>query len=369
MKSLAHVRPGDTTLLTLLALLPVLGGCDSQVAPGYRGEALLTIAGSVELESERERAPLRPALAFYDSERSIFHIVDVEVEGEFPADFVLRVFDPPPDSAIIETPERPASALGYITAVTEDHPDTVQFALQGTSTGACGPFDGEDGNPPCETMGQWCTADGAECYVESAICPTPDSSPDDCEITFSSGDPSLRRDPWESFAGISDEHRLIYLPEAVSDHPALSAQLGLRSLGAGYHLFESRSPTAEEQREALDCLADAEERAVERYNEEFDAELDVDRAFSGWGCAPLSDMAVPEPDSAGHADGGDGPLPDDSSCDDPLENVDHQALEELLDDTRLELQCASPSVTISLVEEPERERISVRIGLDVAPAF
>lgn len=62
--------PVERDGLTLMNLLRITGlavallGCDAQVAPQYLGEALVTLRGSVDVESDRKRGPLRPALAF-----------------------------------------------------------------------------------------------------------------------------------------------------------------------------------------------------------------------------------------------------------------------------------------------------------------
>jgi hypothetical protein len=80
-------------------LLALLFACEAQVSPEYRGEALLTIAGSVEIDRDRDRGTLMPALAFHNSESSDLRIMDVDVEGEFPSDFTLPVDEPPRPSA------------------------------------------------------------------------------------------------------------------------------------------------------------------------------------------------------------------------------------------------------------------------------
>jgi hypothetical protein len=374
----------------LLLALGTLWGCDSQVAPGYRGEALLTISGSVEVDSDRERGKLQPALAFYNSEAGEMRIVDVEVDGEFPSDFTLRVYDPPPAEAIVDTPDRPASAVGFITAVTEDHPESVRFATVGSGTGSgCALSFDENGEiedcGPTESTEEWCTADYSECYRESRVCPSIDSAPEDCEILSSEGDPSLREDPWENFAGLSEFYRLVYVAEPVQDDPRVAEQLGFGSLDAGYHLFEVRPLTEMQDAEAEACHEEAQELATERYNEAHDSDFSSGVLLSGIDC--ISGFAGGAPDvgagggSSDTPDGDEGPQPfagdgetppqfdDVPVCGEEPPEEAYEEAQQLVLQARVELDCPVRYASVRLVEDPTNERISVRIGPDVSPSF
>lgn len=359
-------------LISLFALL----GCDAQASPAYLGEALLTISGSVEIDSERDRGKLVPALAFFSEQSSALHIVETEVEGEFPSDFVLRVYTPPPDATIEASDERPPAAIGYITAVTEDHPDSIRYARDVSGGGVCSANDG-DQVPLCEYYDEWCPSDGGECYMERRRCPHSDSPLEDCEILESSGDPSLRQDPWESFAGLSDYYRIVYLPEAVEDDIRLTAAVGLSSLSAGYHLFELRPSSAEELAAAEQCHGEAETLATDRYNEAHGTSFGAQMFFGAYVCMdPIGDMPVPGADPGSAGSGDDGPpfmpaspgsgLP---TCGEVPTAEARKEANTLLLEAIVELECPPEGVSVRYVEDPTSEHISVRIGPDVEPAF
>jgi hypothetical protein len=100
--------------------------CDLQASPEFRGQSLLTVRGSVTIAEDHTRGELVPALAFVNRETGEVHVLDVAVQGEFPSDFRIDVFTPPsPETLTQQTDfgdDEPRIALGYITAVTEDHP-------------------------------------------------------------------------------------------------------------------------------------------------------------------------------------------------------------------------------------------------------
>jgi hypothetical protein len=358
--------PKHLSLLSILAAPVVLAlsqACEPQVSPAYKGQALLTIGGSVEVDSQRERGRLLPALAFYNSETSLFHIVDVEVEGEFPSDFTLRVYEPPPGEAIVTGPDRPASAVGYITAVTEGHPDSVLDPVSSGAGSSCTPARAGEVSQ-CVHYQDWCTADRSECYSEERACPAFDSPLEECEILSSSGDPGLRIDPWEKFAGLSELYRILYLEQALdADDPAALA-VGLPTLGAGYHLFEVRPFDEAEQLANDACREQAGALAVERYNEAHDTDYEPELFFGSFGCSVPDEADPPGEQGAAPA----GRIPSDSCATSPPADA-YDAIDELALSARIDLGCSPADATLRLVEHPEQERISVRIAADVRPTF
>src|SRR5687768_1001308 len=100
---------------SLLLAAVVLAGCDRQVDSDYQGEPLLRIRGNVTIPLGLEGGDLVPAIAFNavsskrrdqrcgnDFPYDHVQIVDVGVTGDFPSNFTLDVFDPPPDEALWE---------------------------------------------------------------------------------------------------------------------------------------------------------------------------------------------------------------------------------------------------------------------------
>src|SRR4029077_16104679 len=130
---------------------------------------------------------LIPALAWVDYKHSQIDISEVEVEGEFPSNFTIHVYDPPPDEVLGPVGERDSTVCGtaaYITAVTEKHPEAIRFANSGSSTegASCtgGPCACPDGG--CVSVSEVCTADGDSCYRVTTTCPRSDSPPEDCKV-------------------------------------------------------------------------------------------------------------------------------------------------------------------------------------------
>lgn len=123
----------------------LLAGCQAEVGTDYRGEALLSLKGSVVLD-DQSMADQVPVLAFYS--QSGFALLDVHVEGEFPSRFNLEVFEPPPQAAMTD-PET-GTVSGFLTVVPKDHPSLVQAV----SVGDYG----------------MCSADGTACTEQLNLC-------------------------------------------------------------------------------------------------------------------------------------------------------------------------------------------------------
>ena len=135
-------------LLGGLTALVLCGGCESQVGEEYRGEPILTLQGSVELEKGAASDQV-PVLAFPATDGKGYLLVDSRVEGEYPAHFRLSVFDPPPKNVFTQ-PD--GTAIGFLTVVPKDHPSEVPEVV-GVNKGALN----DDGTATFER--DVCTAD------------------------------------------------------------------------------------------------------------------------------------------------------------------------------------------------------------------
>lgn len=344
--------PRATTLLMMLSVL----GCDAQATQSYRGESLLTLLGSVEIPEPRASGPLVPALMFQDG-GSTFRLVDVGVQGEFPADFRLDVYETPPAQVVQGPPfpNEPAGALGYITAVPADHPDSIRFAAV---VGTSGPEPCEAGGR-CVSQGTWCADDG-ECYQETRTCPKPDSPDADCKIDRF-GDPELKRPRWEMFAGFSQNYVVVYLTGEASVDSYTAAALGTRAkLAAGYHLFSVREPSDEERADREVCIEQASNLAAARVNEPRGTDFRPDE-LRGYACnAPVSCTEGFECTPS---------EPNPRLCDLPgltaLELVEeYQRAREL---AALELRCPDAGWVMTHVPDAQRERITVKLSADANP--
>lgn len=336
----------------------LVGGCDAQAANGYRGESLLTLVGTVEIPEPRAAGPLVPALMFPD-QGSMFQLVDVSVKGEFPSDFRIDVYEPPPDSVLRPAPflDEPAAAIGHITAVPQGHPGIIRFATQTVaSASACA----DEGR--CVSRAMWC-ADAGECYRETRTCPEPDSPDADCTIE-AEGDPQLKLPPWEAFAGFSQNYLIAYLSGPVSAKSYTALALGAhQKLAAGYHLLAVREPTEEESAEIESCERDAEDIALARLNEprgtDYRAEefttpqpcFDAGTCAEGFECEPLDD------------------LPQGRLCDlsDAARSELQDTFERAAMKARVELRCPVAGWVLTHVPDAQRERISVRLAPDANP--
>jgi hypothetical protein len=356
-------RPFAAALLSghrvgLLAAAPalVLGACDAQHTSDYRGEALLSLRGSVEIADDNHvKGKLVPAIAFVT--HGDVHIVDVDVHGEFPADFTLDVYEPPPDGIVTEEfeyPGEPEVAAGYITAVAVDHPSIVPLVQGvGSSGGPCvsqtstleddaGIADGGGRNAPepCPVSKSWCRAgDQDDCYTETANCPNFNTPFDQCEVTAKSGDPALRGEIWDLFAGLSENYVIAYLRGDAAKRSVVAHELGggKTGLSAGYHLIElSRESDADDEARTA-CENHARELAIDRYNE-----------AHGTDYGPSD----PETDSCY-----DESLPCDQAVADAIAGRVRKA--------SAELDCPRDDVQLTVIPHPEDEHIAVRIGKSI----
>ena len=116
-----------TLILSALVCTTFLGGCDPAVNEEYKGEPIITLKGQITnaLESNIDELDVRLSWAKIDidenGDASGVSILaeQVDVEGSFPAEYKISVFEPPVESAFVDLPigeEGVRLAMGYITA-------------------------------------------------------------------------------------------------------------------------------------------------------------------------------------------------------------------------------------------------------------
>ncbi len=97
---------------------PALVACGSQVDSNHQGDVLATLAGSVRNTRVQAVGDAEVAAVWVNSSGSPDLVVaeTVEVEGSFPAQFTLSLFEPPPASALNHTPDGGQFGVAYIIA-------------------------------------------------------------------------------------------------------------------------------------------------------------------------------------------------------------------------------------------------------------
>jgi hypothetical protein len=163
-----------------------LAGCGFVAGPEYTGEVGLELRGRI-LSLDDEQEHLVPALGFLGEDA--LQIVDGEVTGEFPKQFVLRVDEAPREEALLSrnldgspfppgTPEKLGIAL--LILVARDHSPVGAPSWQASPT----TITRESTEPDPET-GEFtrtdteCSTDGADCQTSVYAC-----TMDECETLF-----------------------------------------------------------------------------------------------------------------------------------------------------------------------------------------
>ena len=105
----------------LLVALSTFAGCDAQVNSEYRGEPLATIRGEITtrtLNTEPQYSAMVWWRDFAEDDIRTLYSQDVVVVGNFPAQFELDVFTPPPEGGLNSAPDDAARfGLGLIVAI------------------------------------------------------------------------------------------------------------------------------------------------------------------------------------------------------------------------------------------------------------
>jgi hypothetical protein len=114
-------------LASIFLQLPSLG-CGTQADTGYRGESLATISGAIRTGAVHDLPPSVDAaivwaqVEFVENAQLVQSVqwvgASTPVTGQFPAQFTLTVYQPPPASVMIPCPSSPAHlAVGFVVAV------------------------------------------------------------------------------------------------------------------------------------------------------------------------------------------------------------------------------------------------------------
>lgn len=232
-------------------------GCGPQATEEYYGEPLLRMRGQVTTSGLTIAQPITPALCFtqivpgtwnvealppeissafegigFGAGRTVAHVLDVEVEGSFPAEFKVNVYAPPPAAAIkpLFTGEPPA-AWGWVCAVQVEH-KAVAEAVYGTQLRTCDP----DGS--CRQINIVMTESGSRYYAESFDCLAAQAEDTECGVTRY-GDVSMLTEMggFEHVAAIAWDPELVYLAAPAPPGSYTAYKLGApEGLPAGYHL-------------------------------------------------------------------------------------------------------------------------------------
>lgn len=209
----------NASSLLLATSCAALAACSSQVDPEYRGEPLAVISGAVSADDVGVDG-LVPVLGWYNFGRSededtgdhtpaLLH--EVQVAGEFPNRFTMRVYELPPAKALSPASHgEPRAAMAMIFAADPDADWSEGF-----------------GNGGSESEGD-------------------------------------KRPEW--LAGAALNYMVLYLDGPTRPDGPAEALFG-KPLAKGYHLVEVRALTPEEQEARMACQDDAEARALASYNE------------------------------------------------------------------------------------------------------
>jgi hypothetical protein len=91
--------------------------CDAQHDLDYAGQALWTLLGSIVTEDARIDQDTSAAIYWSNAGRHLDVLEQVDVEGNFPAEFTLRAFEPPPATAQVSLAETGIAALDIAVGV------------------------------------------------------------------------------------------------------------------------------------------------------------------------------------------------------------------------------------------------------------
>jgi hypothetical protein len=108
----------------LFAMCVSAAACDAQHDLDYAGQALWTLLGSIVTRDARIDEDTSAAIYWSNAGRHLDVLERVDVEGNFPAEFTLRAFEPPPTTARVSLAETGIAALdialGLVVAVDEE---------------------------------------------------------------------------------------------------------------------------------------------------------------------------------------------------------------------------------------------------------
>jgi hypothetical protein len=110
--------------------------CSAQAEPDYRGEPLAVVRGAIVTGEQSAPSDVDAAVVWVSGagpDQDGYPIARVRVHGEFPAQFTIEVFDPPPDSLPPQYLNGPPDAepdptsIGVLAAIAPDSGDRVTY--------------------------------------------------------------------------------------------------------------------------------------------------------------------------------------------------------------------------------------------------
>jgi hypothetical protein len=212
------------TCTTLFATCISVVACDAQHDLDYPGQAVWTLLGSIVSNDARFDESTSAAIYWSNTQRHVDVLEQVEVEGNFPAEFTLRAFEAPAATAQISLADVGIAALdialGLVVAVDEE---TAPFYPVVVAT----------------------------------------SDPEEAAVALAPGETLLEGDDRAWLRGGAPGHLVAYL----SADPPDSA-VCLAGFKAGYNLVELTPRTSAEVGITNACEEDADALALEAFNAE-----------------------------------------------------------------------------------------------------
>lgn len=162
-----------------------LGGCGSVTSPESTGEVGLELRGEV-VSVEPASADRVPVLAFLGEDK--IYLVDGELTGELPSQFVFHVNEAPPDGALQSVEDAPNGAkvaAAFLAMAPKEHPATMTYEdafLPSTVVDEAGAPDPETGVFTRTKIA--CSDDGEQCQTKTYACKA-----EPCETLLVAGQP------------------------------------------------------------------------------------------------------------------------------------------------------------------------------------
>ncbi|HKO93989.1 MAG TPA: hypothetical protein VJU61_22700 [Polyangiaceae bacterium] len=118
-----------------ILMLGGLVGCSAQVEPDYRGEPLAVLRGALVTGEQAAPSEVDAALVWLTADEidGGWPIARVRVRGEFPAQFSIEVFDPPPAHAVrvvegdVASPALDPTTIGILAAIAPNSGDSISY--------------------------------------------------------------------------------------------------------------------------------------------------------------------------------------------------------------------------------------------------
>ena len=199
-----------------------VSACSSEVGLDPRGQVLFRLSAQVDVDAVAAAGELQPGIVFVRESATDLqvHFLSAYALGAFPEEFVLAVYDVPPDGVLMRVrPSEPLLSTGLIAALSPGHPDGIALSQ------------GQDGGLDVGAF-----ASAVERYI------------------------------YREIGGVAPDVRLVYLADFAAPETLTAALYGNgQALSPGFHLVRRRDPTSEERDRTERCWEEAWRAAEERY--------------------------------------------------------------------------------------------------------